>query len=337
MNHENIISGLAFTGTGFTPESVEIVISEGIIREITPVKNAGKYLILPKFFNAHTHLADTVAMDTPVDRPLAELVAPPNGLKHRILRETPDSMLEKAMRESIGFMEQNGTAGFADFREGGEAGVRLLQAAAADCKMQHLIFGRDGGEKTADGCGLSSAHGTAEEEKLRDEMKKAGKPFAVHVAEKGTDDIEDAFALEPDFMVHAVHFRHEDIRRAADLQVPIVLCPRSNWKLHVASKTTTPPVREMLDAGCRLFLGTDNVMFVSPDMFAECAFLHTVYEVSSIEVLRMAVSGAELAGKSCFIEEGNDACLNVIDIGYAKDWSKDAVASVFSRGHRLIP
>ncbi len=36
---------------------------------------------MPAFFNAHTHVGDTVAMDLPVTGALEELVTPPNGLK----------------------------------------------------------------------------------------------------------------------------------------------------------------------------------------------------------------------------------------------------------------
>ncbi|HJJ47575.1 MAG TPA: amidohydrolase family protein [Methanocorpusculum sp.] len=331
MGHEEIYSGLAFTGRELLPESVDIAVNNGRITEITQAAGAPKHIIIPKFFNAHTHLADTVAMDLPVDRSLAELVAPPNGLKHRILAQTKDSDLVSAMRGSIEFMKMSGTAGFADFREGGTHGVSLLEEAARGSGMEAVILGRDGGECAADGCGLSSAHGTEEEARLRDKVKKAGGIFAVHAGEKGTDDIEDAFALEPDFIVHATRFRPQDIRQTADMQIPVVVCPRSNWQLHVACGPQTPPIRELLDAGCKVYLGTDNCMFVSPDMCAECAFVHTVYNLKSEEILRAAVCGAELSSGQWAIEKGNPARFSVLDIGYAKTWSKDIIASVFSR------
>ena len=331
MDHEQIFSGLAFTGRDLEPECVEIVVENGLITNMYPVSGAQNCWIVPKFFNAHTHIADTVAMDLPVDRPLAELVAPPNGLKHQILAKTADADLVLAMRGSIAFMKESGTAGFADFREGGAHGVVLLKEALAGSGMDALILGRDGGEEVSNGCGLASAHGTEEEARLRDRVTKAGGIFGGHVAEKDTKDIEDAFALEPDFMVHATHFRAADIKRAADLEIPVVVCPRSNWRLGVAAGPQTPPVRALLDAGCRVYLGTDNCMFVSPDMAAECAFVHTVYRIASKDILRAAVSGAELFGGDWAIERGNAARFSVIDPGYAKTWSKDIAASLFSR------
>ena len=123
------ITGTAFLGADFRPENVELTINNGIITDISPAREISGKLILPAFFNAHTHIGDTVALDTPIDRPLKELVAPPNGLKHVILRETPNDKLISAMRHSMEFMIRGGTTGFADFREGGADGVSAISSA----------------------------------------------------------------------------------------------------------------------------------------------------------------------------------------------------------------
>ncbi len=328
--HEETLEGLAFTGDEFTPRNVRIVIESGHITEMTDIKSPSTQWIVPAFFNAHTHIADTIGMDTKIDRPLAELVAPPNGLKHRLLRETPPDRQVSAMRDTIRFMKATGTLGFADFREGGKAGVDLLDQAA-DPSMGMLVFGRDGGEFAAQGFGLSSAKGTAAEEEAVCLAKQSGKLFAVHAGEAGVKDIEAAFALDPDLIIHATHFTKAHIREAADRNIPIVICPRSNWLLGATADARRPPVHEMLDAGCRVFLGTDNVMFVPPDMFAEAAFLQTVYKIDSSDILRMMTDGFSLLGRRARIEVGASAELILLDGGYAGRWTQDPAASLFSR------
>ena len=101
---------------------------------------------MPAFFNAHTHLADTVAMDLPAHGSLAELVKPPDGLKHRILAATPRADLVRSMRSSIRTMIATGTAGFADFREGGADGVAALREGGGRASMPagHTRPGRRG-------------------------------------------------------------------------------------------------------------------------------------------------------------------------------------------------
>ncbi|WP_319379472.1 amidohydrolase family protein [uncultured Methanocorpusculum sp.] len=327
---EEILRGLAFTGDGFTPQNVEIVIENGRIAEMTESKTACDQWIVPAFFNAHTHIADTVGMDTPIDRPLADLVAPPNGLKHRLLRETPPDRLVSAMRDTIRFMKATGTLGFADFREGGPDGVDLLKQAA-DPSVDMLIFGRDGGEFAAGGFGLSSAKGTKAEEDAVRLAKQAGKLFAVHAGEAGVKDIDAAFSLEPDLIIHATHFSKAHIRETADRDIPIVICPRSNWLLGATDDAQRPPVREMLDAGCRVFLGTDNGMFVAPDMFAEAAFLQTVYKIDPVDILRMMTDGFSLLGKKSRIGVGGSANLTLLAGGYPARWTKNPPVSLFAR------
>lgn len=326
------ITGTAFLGTDFSPENVELTINNGIIADISPAReNSGK-LILPAFFNAHTHIGDTVGMDTPIDRPLKELVAPPDGLKHVILRETPKDTLISAMRHSMEFMVKGGTTGFADFREGGKEGVEALTKARIP-GITPVILGRDGGELTGEaaGLGLSNAHRLDAEIEAAAAAKKAGKLVAVHAGEGGIKDIEPAFELEPDVIIHATNFRPQDIRRAADEDIAVVLCPRSNWLLGVTDSAKKPPVRELLDAGCRVYLGTDNVMFVSPDMAAECAFLMTAYKTTAEETLSMASGGFSLAGTSSLIEKGKPANLYVMDDAGLLSLSRKPLTTALTR------
>lgn len=331
------LQGLAFCGETFSPRNVSISIEKGIITRIAESKKPVTRWIAPAFFNTHTHIADTVAMDTPVGgRPLADLVAPPDGLKHRILRATPDARMSLAMQETMQFMHATGTAAFAEFREGGTDGVRLLQQAVIP-GIRPVIFGRDGGEFLADGLGLSSAKHPAADLAAVERARAAGKRIAIHAGEAGTRDIDDAFALDPDFIIHATYFEDRHIREAADRNIPLVLCPRSNWILGGTDTAARPPVRKMIDAGCTLWLGTDNVMFVAPDMFAECAFLTTVYKTSPEETLTMATGGFSLLGHRGIIEEGKPANLICLDPGYAKEWTQSPVLSLVSRiGSRSV-
>ncbi|MDR3101732.1 MAG: amidohydrolase family protein [Methanocalculaceae archaeon] len=331
------VQGLAFCGETFAPRSVSIIIQRGIISEITEITKPITQWIVPTFFNAHTHIADTVAMDTPIaGRLLADLVAPQNGLKHQILRKTPDDLLVIAMRESMRFMQATGTVAFADFREGGAHGVGLLNQAKIP-GIFPVIFGREGGEFFADGLGLSSAKNPVVDLAAVKRARTAGKRIAIHAGETGIKDIEDAFSLDPDVIIHATCFENRHIREAADRNIPLVLCPRSNWMLGGTVRAARPPVRKMIDAGCTLWLGTDNVMFVAPDMFAECAFLTTIYKTTPQETLAMATGGFALFGHHGTIDVGEPANLIRLDPGYVQEWTQSPELSLVSRiGSRAV-
>lgn len=333
MENNASIEGFAFLGDELSLQPVRIDIEDGIIRSIEEVKNPRKRWILPALFNAHTHIGDTVAMDLPVDGDLESIVSPPDGLKHRILRATERDTLVSAMHATIGFMEQTGCAGFADFREGGVEGVDALREAADGMSTRPLIFGREGGELISDGYGISSVRDLHNLESDIETARRAGRRIAIHAGERDFEDIEGALAYNPDLLIHCTHARRKDLRRCADEGIPIAICPRSNWILGVTRSPDHPPVCEMIDLGCRVFLGTDNAMFVQPDLWREMAFLSEITTLSARTILEMGIGGSALTKDPYWIEEGKRA--SIIEINPERSnliCSRDPVRTVISRG-----
>ncbi|MDD3071457.1 MAG: amidohydrolase, partial [Methanoculleus horonobensis] len=72
-----VVTGRALLGADLREEDVTITVSEGIVTSIEPASRTPERWIVPAFFNAHTHLGDTVAMDLPARGSLADLVKPP--------------------------------------------------------------------------------------------------------------------------------------------------------------------------------------------------------------------------------------------------------------------
>lgn len=330
---EQFIEGLALLGSDLEPLAAGISVRDGKIHHIEEMSRVPERWICPHFYNAHTHIGDTIAMDPAVTGDLASLVAPPDGLKHRILRNTPPDQLEQGMRESILQMIGSGTRGCADFREGGVQGVVSLREAARDLPFSIFVLGRDGGESIADGIGISSTRDFPEARNKTLAVKSAQKKVAVHAGERDREDIEAAFALEPDLIVHFTHANPGDIRRCQEEEIPIAVCVRSNWALHATSAPDMPPIRDCLAAGCRVVLGTDNVMFVQPDLFAEMQFMSFGYRIEPREILRAAVLGSEVFGSPHWIDKDNRASFFWIDIKNTNfRYSRDPVSSLVKRG-----
>jgi cytosine/adenosine deaminase-related metal-dependent hydrolase len=230
MTHEYSVSGTALIGDELEAREVTIVVKDGIITTIEDESRVPPHWICPAFFNAHTHLADTVAMDIPCTGTLEELVTPPNGLKHTILAQTPHADLIAAITDTITEMIHTGTAGCADFREGGKEGVLALQQAASGLPFRSIILGREGGEEIGAGAGISSARDIATSIEIAEKMKKQGKiVWFSRRRERDRGDIEQALDAHPDFLVHCTHATPSQIRRIADEQIPVVLCCRSNF------------------------------------------------------------------------------------------------------------
>lgn len=332
MEEVTIVSGRAYLGREEGMRDVEITLEDGIVVSIDEVDRAEERWIFPCLFNSHTHLADTVAMDLRAKGSLSELVAPPDGLKHRILAETDASVMEEAIRKSISFMKASATCGFCDFREGGVEGVNILMSALAGTNMDAIVLGRNGGEEISDGIGVSSTKEGGDILERAVKVKKDGGFVAFHAGEKDDRDIDPAIDAGADMLVHCTHATDRQLKRCADENIAIVVCPRSNWILGVASGSGNPPVKKMIEYGCRVVLGTDNVMFVQPDMFAEMSFISTVYGTGPEDAAEMAVGGSEIFGRSYSIREKNPAAFFTVDPVRANiSFSRDPLKTMANR------
>src|SRR5438309_2967708 len=284
-------------------------------------------LILPGLWNAHTHLGDAIVTQE-LKGTLEELVAPPHGLKHRVLAKAKDAAVIAAMRRAMATMVRTGTTGFADFREGGLKGLKLLYAAAAALPIQGIALGRpvdlsyDPREvaailRASDGIAVSSyidwpRHAI---EKLAADVRRAKKIFAIHCSERVREDIDAVLDLNPAFLVHMVQATDADLERCADADVPIVVCPRSNVFFGM-----TPDIPRMLGHGVELRLGTDNAMMNTPSHLREMEFAYRVARmkggVPAREIFEMALRGRRLSDSDApsGIRVGARADLVILDL-----------------------
>ncbi|ARS90579.1 amidohydrolase family protein [Natrarchaeobaculum aegyptiacum] len=306
------LTGTILRGREFEPVEGRVIVGEdGRIEAVEEAAVHSADLICPAFVNAHTHVGDSIAKEAGRGLTLEELVAPPDGLKHRLLRAADREELVAAVRRSLSFMQRGGTAACLDFREGDVEGVEMLRDAGDGLEIDALAFARGSVDAmhAGDGFGASGAN-DADFDRERRATREAGKPFGIHAGEVDSSDINPALDLDPDFLVHVVHPESVHLDRIADSEVPIVVCPRSNLVTGVGLSPY-----EDLSERTTLALGTDNVMLNSPSMFREMAFLSKLSDLSDDEILRMAtVNGADLANLEYgLIEPGREARLLVLD------------------------
>jgi cytosine/adenosine deaminase-related metal-dependent hydrolase len=104
--------------------------------------NAEGFLIIPGFINAHTHIGDSIGKDIAVDSELDIRVHPVHGAKRLILQKSNPEHLKIFMKSSAISMMKKGITAFADFREGGYNGVKLLKNALSGLPIKCLALGR---------------------------------------------------------------------------------------------------------------------------------------------------------------------------------------------------
>ena len=307
-----ISNGIILKGHDLVPVRENIVVDDGKIIETAKDAREGKIIdvdgavVCPSFVNGHIHIGDSIIRDEGYGLSLAEMVKPPNGVKHVALSNAEDGDIINAMRQSMIEMSDSGTTHFIDYREGGIRGVRLLRKASEGLPIKPVILGRDdsfyGDDpdlnkvkkaiqkllKVADGIAPSGFGEITPEvaNLISEECKRYGKISSIHVGESESNQIESlnsnnvteiarGVTSSFDQLVHLTNPKANDLEMVAKSNQNVVACPRANATLNVG----VAPLHKMLDLGIRPLLGSDNVMLNSPNMFRELDFTNKIIYV----------------------------------------------------------
>lgn len=294
-------------------------------------------------------------------KPIAEIVKPPHGIKHHILAETPHSTHVDYMRSSMWDMVKTGTTTFVDFREGGKNGVNIINEAAEKVPIRKIVLGRDESflnpqatpEEITDRlkelleiCEGVAPSGLGEitdaaAATITQTAKSLLKLSAIHVAEyeevqdnslntTGKTEVQRAVEAGFNLLIHLTSPLKDDLELIAESKTPVVCCPRSNGALSVG----IPPIKEMFDLGISLLLGTDNLMFNSPNMFREMEYALKVTRAyyqryfPPEEIVKMATVNA---GQALKLDVGSISEGKLADLIVVEQVSRNPYLSLINR------
>ncbi len=281
--------------------------------------------LLPQPGNAHVHSADHAFPEYGVRMSLRDLVAPPHGLKHRLLESIPADELVKAIREFYRLSWRMGLGILFDFREGGGLGCILARRARELLPngLRVVILGRPGPlwPEGCEGLGISSPL-DYDVELLRDMVLKH-RPAMAHVAEdpeaRVAGDLERALEVRLDAIVHGTYLSGGDLEVLKEKGVALIMCPRSNMWHSIG----IPPVAEALLRDVTVALGSDNAAWQTPDVWAEAQTALLIARAQGLKEEWVAkrlleaimVTPYRLANvKPPVIEEGGVAKMVVVDL-----------------------
>lgn len=280
-------------------------VGRGFIKDAINFKD---YLIMPSLINSHTHIGDSFAKEAVLGLNVEEAVGK-KGKKWQLYKKASKREILEEMKNSAEFMLSVGITHFADFREHENNGVILLKKALENLPIKAFIFGRGKNLNLSlcDGLGLN-VYNISQIQKDID-----GKLIAIHAGERD-NEIERALACA-DVIIHFTKATKEQMKIAAEKKISIVICPRSNAALSVG----IPPVREFLNFGLNVAIGTDNVMINSPNLWREMEFISKLSYLSKplkpVEILSMVtINAAKIFGlNSGFIANKKTANLIFLD------------------------
>jgi cytosine/adenosine deaminase-related metal-dependent hydrolase len=316
--------------------------------------DARGFLVIPGFINAHTHIADSIGKDVAAGHRLDARVHPVFGAKQKVLQKSQPEHLKAFIRNSAISMMKKGIVAFADFREDGPEGARLLKEAIAGLPIKCVMLGRanhysdpkdaaglspEAVEQArrvltiSDGLGISGANENTDAALAQYRQLAGKKLVAIHAGESketiafskehtSRSEIDRIMEhLKPDFVVHMTNATEDEISLVAKNGTGVVVCPRANGVLGAG----IPKVARMLRQGCLVAIGTDNVMLNSPDILRELDYTWKVSRategemIEPRELLKMATVNAAqiLRLNSGRIEASRAADLVFIDKRHA--------------------
>jgi cytosine/adenosine deaminase-related metal-dependent hydrolase len=277
--------------------------------------DAKGFIVIPGFINAHTHIADAIGKDIAAGQRLDARVHPVFGAKSKILQKSLREHLKAFIRNSAILMIKKGIVAFADFREDGLEGIRLLKDAIDGLPIKCVTLGRinyyssptdaaglppEKREQAkqvvelSDGLGISGANENTDAALAQYRQLAGKKLIAIHAAESketvkfskkhtGRSEVDRIMKhLKPDFVVHMTNATENEMSLVAKSGTGVVICPRANGVLGAG----IPKVAQMLRQDCLVAIGTDNVMLNSPDILRELDYTWKVSRATEGEMLR---------------------------------------------------
>ncbi len=276
---------------------------DNITKNIDISRKGRSTLLVPGLINSHIHIGDSFAKEEGFNKDLIDVVAPPNGLKHKLLKTISSEIKIEGIKKAVLEMLANGITFFVDFRENGLKGVDLLKETLKNSPINKLILGRDNNSvdletvfKNADGLGFASYKHLSP--KSKEKLSRLKKEYlkniiACHDAELSRNEplfneiIKDDLI---DVIIHGTHYTREDLERIKGRNISIVLCPRCNGYFGVGF----PPINEINSLKIPVSLGTDNVMANTIDLFEEMRYLYRISRVLSTDKSTNKLSSKDL-------------------------------------------
>ncbi|WP_456454397.1 amidohydrolase family protein [Methanopyrus sp.] len=329
MSLQRVKDGVLTADAGLVGEDLELLspitieVEDGKVRRIEEGREHGADdfdVVLPAPFNAHVHAADWAFRHAGLGMPLEKVVAPSDGLKHRLLEKVGERELEASIRDFLRTSLRFGCPGVADFREGGVEGLKLGLKAAKGFPT-YVPMGRPKAfndpervekelralSELTEFVGVPDVHLPDD---VLEVVRDSGLRVYVHanenwrsvrkcIREHGVTEIERAVELlEPEGIVHCVILTDRDRELLEGLDPVVVLCPRSNDYYRLGN----PDPRRFRDL--RVLLGTDNGMSVEPDPWAEAYHAWIRTGLSPLRALRALTVEAASVFDLPILEEG---------------------------------
>lgn len=311
-----------------------------------------EYVLLPRFFNIHCHLGESVYKISPedmTDLTIERYIELTEAINGKLTSVERDFLWKQSARITANLQIDNCISGICAARCAEICrqygllsmsgyplmnSIKLKKYAVAGINAFTDYFKQYSTHNCAIGLFFHSLYtnGKNELELARDAMKMGGEFFSVHISEdyitrkrelktygKSPIDVLSDYDLlnSRTLIVHGGYLDESDLKKIADANAVMVVCPISNLTLH----TRMPDLYEIRKLGIRWCLATDGLITgKSFSITAQARILKQYFPELTFEEIYAAVtvSPAKVFGRNIYtgiIEKGTEAKFIVVNKG----------------------
>lgn len=215
------------------------------------------------------------------------------GLSYSEIRFAPQLHLKKGLTQSeVVEAVLRGRQKFQEKTDRMQSGIILCCMRGADDKLNYRTVEvasqyRGKGVTLLDLAGAEALFPTKNYKKLFEYAKSLKVPYTIHAGEAdGPESIWHALEFGAKRIGHGVRCieDRELMKRLAKDQIPLELCPTSNLNTKIFERIQDYPIPELLDAGIKITINTDNMTVSDTTLVKELKLVQETFHLSEEEM-----------------------------------------------------
>ncbi len=191
--------------------------------------------------------------------------------------------------------------GFEDSSIMGGLILCCMRGADFDVNYETVCVARrfkDEGVLALDLAGNESAYPNEDYFELFEFVRDYGLPFTIHAGEAaGADSVRSALRMGAARIGHGVRAceNKELLAMLAEQQIPLELCPTSNLNTCVFSDISEYPLRQLMQAGVKVTLNSDNRTVSNTNFQKEMQLLCNAFSLTEQEQVHLLLNSTDAA------------------------------------------
>ena len=146
--------------------------------------------------------------------------------------------------------------------------------------------------------GAEALYKTSEFDYAFNLAKKLNIPFTIHAGEAdGPQSVKTALDFGAKRIGHGIHCVQDEnvLKEVIEKQIPLEICPTSNFQTKTMATYEDYPVRKLFDKGVKITINTDNMTVSNTSIYDEYKFLKQNFGFTNKDIIKTINNAIDVA------------------------------------------